>query len=166
MKFFTADTHFGHTAIIEYCKRPFKNSDEMDHKLIKNINKCVSEIDELFILGDLTLRTASHKGYIKSILNKIRCPRIHLILGNHDSLKPFDYIELGICTVHTHLHLESEDLFLCHDPAVACVLKNKTWLCGHVHDLFLQAKNVINVGVDVHDYYPISLDDVNVLRRK
>ncbi len=32
--FFTSDTHFNHTNIIQYCQRPFKSTDEMNEAMI------------------------------------------------------------------------------------------------------------------------------------
>ena len=50
--FFTSDTHFGHTNIIKYCKRPFNSLEEHDETLIKNWNNKVGENDIIFHLGD------------------------------------------------------------------------------------------------------------------
>lgn len=41
--FFTSDTHFNHTNIIQYCQRPFKSTDEMNEAMIDNWNSVVGE---------------------------------------------------------------------------------------------------------------------------
>lgn len=33
--FFTSDTHFGHSAILNYCERPYKCVEDMNNDLIK-----------------------------------------------------------------------------------------------------------------------------------
>jgi calcineurin-like phosphoesterase family protein len=33
MLWFTADSHFGHTSILDYCQRPFGSVEEMDAAL-------------------------------------------------------------------------------------------------------------------------------------
>ena len=50
--FFTSDTHFGHSNIIKFCNRPFKNAEEMDRVLIENWNNKVPEDGLVFHLGD------------------------------------------------------------------------------------------------------------------
>ena len=55
---FTADTHFGHSNIIELTHRPFSSVQEMDRRLIANINDRVSARDSLYILGDFSFRLA------------------------------------------------------------------------------------------------------------
>ena len=53
---FTVDTHFGHSNIIELTHRPFSSVQEMDRRLIANINDRVSARDSLYILGDFSFR--------------------------------------------------------------------------------------------------------------
>jgi calcineurin-like phosphoesterase family protein len=50
-KWFIADTHFSHTNIIRYAKRPFVTVEEMDHCLITNWNDCVSAEDQVYFLS-------------------------------------------------------------------------------------------------------------------
>lgn len=158
MKWFTADLHLGHKNIIKYCERPFKNSHQMDKEIIHRINEKVAPEDELYIIGDFTLYGSSASEKVKQYLNKINGHKI-LILGNHDQLKPFTYIDVGFESVHTSL--EVEDYVLVHDPAIANVDLSKKWLVGHVHNLFKKIGNVLNVGVDVWDFYPVSLNEIN-----
>ena len=78
--FFTSDTHFNHTNIIQYCQRPFKSTDEMNEAMIDNWNSIVGEDDTVFHLGDFCLGGAAEWNKILNRLNG----RIYLILGNHD----------------------------------------------------------------------------------
>lgn len=41
--FFTSDSHWNHSRIIELCKRPFKDVEEMNNSLIENWNKVVPQ---------------------------------------------------------------------------------------------------------------------------
>ena len=49
---FTSDTHFFHNNIIDYCKRPFVNAEEMNEYIIKQWNSVVKPQDEVYHLGD------------------------------------------------------------------------------------------------------------------
>ena len=77
--YFTSDTHFGHASILNFCKRPFKDVDEMNEELIKRWNEVISKEDTVFHLGDFAF------GGVE-IWNKT-LPRLNghivLILGNH-----------------------------------------------------------------------------------
>jgi calcineurin-like phosphoesterase family protein len=86
MKWFTSDLHFSHQFVAE--KRGFNSYKEHDDYIESMLNECLSQDDELFVLGDLS------KGSTRSItdalarikhLNVSRKHR-HLILGNHDAL--------------------------------------------------------------------------------
>ena len=129
----------------------------MDRALIKNHNEVVKPDDTVYMLGDLSLATDNRDQYLRNILKNLN-GELHLILGSHDCMRPFKYITLGIATVHTYLKVEE---FHCvHDPAVANVKMGEWWLCGHVHRVFHFSKGILNVGVDVNDYKPISIETV------
>lgn len=162
MKYFTSDQHFGHANIIKYCDRPYATYKIMDKALIDNWNSVIKDEDEVFVIGDFSL-TRNHE-MIRSLLEKLNGTK-HLILGNHDELKPFSYVNCGFASVHTSLKIE-DTIYLIHDPASAAVLKkDDILLCGHVHTLFTEIESengvrVINVGVDVRDYKPVSLEEL------
>ena len=52
MKYYIADTHFGHENIMKHCNRPFDSVEEMDKTIIKHINEIVGPGDDLYILSD------------------------------------------------------------------------------------------------------------------
>jgi calcineurin-like phosphoesterase family protein len=83
--FFTSDTHFGHKAIIDYCKRPFATVDYMDDMLISNWNEVVSDDCTVFHLGDFAF---GGPPYWESIRSRLR-GHIYLIKGNHKCYKMF-----------------------------------------------------------------------------
>lgn len=80
---FTADLHFFHKNVIQYCNRPFNNIDQMNKKLIENYNLFVKEEDTCYFLGDLAMLGSSQIIKLTNIINKMNGKKI-LILGNHD----------------------------------------------------------------------------------
>jgi len=79
-KFYTADTHFGHEAIIGHCSRPFASVPEMDRYLIDRWNDVVRDGDLVYHLGDFAFADAEYASWVFHQLNG----RKILILGNHD----------------------------------------------------------------------------------
>lgn len=158
MIWFTADFHFDHENIIKYCNRPYSNIRHMNADLIRKFNELVSETDEVFILGDLSMDDMVNVRRIEKRISQLNGNK-HLILGNHDKLEPFKYIELGILSVHTAL--KYDEFTLVHDPAV-CVAVSGSCLCGHVHNLFetTGCGRILNVGVDIWGYRPVSITQV------
>lgn len=49
---YTADPHFGHSNIIQFCKRPFRSVGEMDATIVANYASRVQPDDDLWIVGD------------------------------------------------------------------------------------------------------------------
>ena len=164
MIFFTSDQHYHHDRIIEYCNRPFKHTRDMDNTILHRYNSRVTDDDVVYFIGDLfDLQLGKNLYIVERMINKLKGTKI-LILGSHDFLKPFEYVELGFQSVHTSLQVM--DFILVHDPAVSCIDRSKPFLCGHVHTLFKVQKNVINVGVDVWNFFPVSLTQIVELRNK
>jgi calcineurin-like phosphoesterase family protein len=168
--FFTADHHFAHEGIIEMCQRPFANLKRMERALIKNYNEVVGDDDDVYFLGDFSLKRARYRDYYHDLLDRMKGNK-HLILGNHDKLKPFTYVEVGFYSVHTWFKISTlghvrRKLALVHDPALAVTNRDMWFLCGHAHDIFKIQRNVLNVGVDVWDYRPVPLDTVVETIRK
>jgi len=160
--FFTADLHFGHGNIIKHCARPFKDAEEMDRELIKNWNSVVGAEDHVFILGDFSVKWKMTKERCEYLLHELRGLK-HLILGNHDITDPVFLTECGFYSVH-YPALTVGDFICVHDPALSQVdNRSKKFLCGHVHNLFLQQKNAFNVGVDMHNYTPVRLEEIQEL---
>lgn len=173
---FTSDLHFWHVKGIQYNTRPFKTIVEMNTCLIDNWNSCVKENDKIFIMGDFCLAGVEKTTEIIKQLNGYKV----LIMGNHDYMnhKPDKWLKMGVDQVHTHLSWTygHTDLNLSHFPyktfeldkrefrdmPSGCQLKDdgKYLLHGHVHRGWKRRNRMINVGVDVRDYYPMSLGDI------
>ncbi len=155
---FTADYHFSHENIIKYCNRPFKNADDMNKCLISNHNSIIGNDDDVYILGDYSIKTKNYRGTYEWITKKLR-GRLHLIMGNHDVKDPWFYTELGFCSIHVP-YFKVEEFICVHDPSLSITDSKSKFLCGHIHNLFIFNKNCLNVGIDVHNYYPISINRV------
>lgn len=161
MDWFTADWHIDHTGICEKTGRPFSDEREMLLALITRYNILVRNEDTCYFIGDVFLGTDVSR--LKHVMGQLNGRKI-LILGNHDILPVFSYIEAGFESVHTSLVLYHNDtklkFILNHDPCVSCLDRNidTYWLCGHVHDLFQRVNNVFNVGVDANQYDPVSIE--------
>lgn len=82
MRYVTSDLHLDHLRVIDYNNRPFSSLDEMQSKIISEINR-LPDNAELFILGDTFVRDS--KSAARSTLAKIK-PTLKLVfcLGNHD----------------------------------------------------------------------------------
>jgi calcineurin-like phosphoesterase family protein len=170
---FTADPHFNHTRIIELCRRPFKDIEEMNRHLIDAYNKKIKTNDYLYLLGDFAW------GDIEGIIrfrNMIRCENIVLIWGNHDkTLRKNKKVASQLFPSHHDiLDIKIADQFinLCHYPMLEWNhFFHGAWhLFGHVHGNLspLPGALACDVGVDCHNYQPVSFPELSVImeRRK
>jgi calcineurin-like phosphoesterase family protein len=176
MRFFTSDLHIGHTNVIKYCNRPYKDVTHMNESLISNWNEVVTETDEVFVLGDFSL----DERYVERTLARLSGTK-YLIMGNHDLCfkRPSfieKYVKRGFKTVQSSGEVEIGGVtFLMNhfpytnkDPRfVDKILEDRgtPLLSAHVHEkwqVLLSEKGTfqLNVGVDSHNYYPISEEKV------
>lgn len=178
---FTADTHFGHEGIIRHCNRPFSTVEEMDEALIEKWNSVVTKRDTVYHLGDVGLGRDTHTLNCVSRLNG----RKILIWGNHDSVHPRHRKAMArqqtwarffvAQSMMAQVRIGGKDVLLSHFPYAGDHSDNDRFtqwrprnegtflLHGHVHTEWILNEGMINVGVDVHGYRPISLDEVSEL---
>lgn len=158
---FTADTHFGHEAIIGYCKRPFNSVEEMDQALVASWNTTVAPGDLVWHLGDFCFRASQGPEHYRKQLNG----RIHLIAGNHDTqtVKHFAHLFLSVDDIR-EVESGSEHLLLCHYPMREWpgAWRGAWHLFGHVHGrLDAEPHGLsLDVGVDSHGYRPVNLEGI------
>jgi len=178
---FTADTHFGHTNVIKFCNRPFSSVEDMDDALINNWNSVVKSEDVVYHLGDFTLKNLKEfKSYCRRLSGNIL-----IVPGGHDhrwieQSKSSSYVDnlSAICyTIEGTVRLMSPLLSLelnnedsdYPSVIVLCHYAMRVWdrshygsihLYGHSHGNLPPIKNTMDVGVDVNNFYPISLEEV------
>ena len=161
--FFTADTHFGHAAARALYRRPFASVAEMDEAMVANWNTAVTCADEVFHLGDFAVRHPDPGGLLARLHG-----RKHLLTGNND---PAAVTELpGWASVCPYLEITREGtrLVLCHYAL-------RTWrdmgrgavnLHGHSHGRLARLTRQYDVGVDVRDFTPVTLEHLRLGVRK
>lgn len=156
-----ADTHFGHVNVIKYGNRPFNTINEMDEALIKNWNNTISKDDVVYMLGDFTL--SRNREYIKSIVEQLN-GKIILVMDNHDTLKPHQYIKLGFWTAIKKPILVDPRVVLMHrPPRDEDIMPGMTYIFGHIHNKVIEIEeksNCICVSVERTDYKPVNLDKI------
>ncbi len=162
MIFFTADTHFRHANCIRFCNRPFSSAEEMDETMIANWNRVVTTGDTVYHLGDFSFCDPSL--YLKRLNGSIK-----LVPGNHDKKQRFNNaVEMlpALCEIK----IDEQLIVLCH---YAMRVWNKAHygsfsLHGHSHGNLpdIPTSRSIDVGVDCHNFTPISFEQVKEIMSK
>ena len=179
--FFTSDTHFGHKNVIRFSERQFTNIETMDNTFIRNWNLIIPTDGIVFHLGDFSFYNAQHSKLILEQLNG----RIILIKGNHDKCTTYFKEVHEILKIKV---LDEDGVFgkynqiiLSHFPFAIWDKKHYgSWhLHGHSHgtykpvtncsdhhfkdlpkDLFFKYNKILDVGVDVWGYKPVSYKQI------
>lgn len=161
--YFTADTHFGDDPIRRFFGRPFGSAGEMDAEMIIRAAHLLPD-DDLWVLGDFAAcQTDTGRQVARSAFAALP-GRKHLIRGNHD---PDWLIEtLPWASVHDLFELDAEGrrFVLCHYPLITWngVRSGVMHLFGHVHTRWRGAEGQVNVAVDVWDFAPVGVDQVEL----
>lgn len=160
---FTSDSHFGHSAILEFEKeaRPFATVEEMNEVMIQRWNEVVNPKDTVYHLGDFCF--GRHNLPIADRLNGTK----RLIMGNHDHYPTAEYLKYfkrlgGVMFWHMAT--------LSHIPISSRLLGKRSVLSvhGHLHSKVMKAKtywgeelpdiNYFNVSVEQNNLYPFHAD--------
>ncbi len=177
----TADHHFGHTNIIEYCKRSFSSIEEMDTALIDAWNRVVGRSDMIFHLADFTLGNLQTAwGYLRQLNGRIYMMRYS---WHHDRRwLPSDRSKIIMARRHCVSWLDplvvlevpalGKDgrplaITLCHYPLAEWDRKHYEAIhChAHCHGNYDAEGKIIDVGVDsaakmVGEYRPLNLAEI------
>lgn len=154
---FTADTHFGHRNIVEYSRRPWPDVDAMNLGLVERWNARVQPRDEVWHLGDVSLRRTAALAWVPKLNG-----RIHLVLGNHDDMGSGVVDLFASVQQVKYLRAEGHRFYLSH-------YAHRTWpnslhgsfhLYGHSHGDLPGLGRSMDVGVDCNGYAPISIAEV------
>jgi calcineurin-like phosphoesterase family protein len=160
-RYVVSDHHFGHANIIEYCDRPFTSVGEMNDIMLDRYYAAVGTDDVLVHLGDLAMDMSDGTEIVE---------RFHqldadlLVRGNHDvglspADAPFPMVESCV------LEHAGYEFYCTHRPEDAPDDWEGWVLHGHHHDNDIESypfvhydAERVNVGVELLDYRPVSLD--------
>lgn len=162
---FTADLHLFHEIIIYLQPRPFRSLQEMHEVLVEKWNEHIKPGDIVWVLGDFAQGPSSIEPDLINIFKRLNGEKF-LIRGNHDMRNdvvkrlPWRW-QGGLRSIK----INNQYIFLSH---YAMRVWNKqghsSWnLYGHSHGNLIDDPNLlaIDVGVDAHDYAPISFEDIS-----
>jgi calcineurin-like phosphoesterase family protein len=151
----TGDQHFDHYRLmVEYCKRPFQTTKEMNEYIISTYNELVKRDDLVIHLGDI----ARYNWFdFVSLLNGNK----ELVLGNHDKNNDYKRLFKG---VHDRMQIKvgGVDVILDHFPIYSWNkrIHGSVHCFGHVHGKFEGFGRSMDVGVDTNNFAPYNLEDV------
>lgn len=168
MIYFTSDTHFGHKNIIKHTGRPFYSIQEMDDILVRNWNRKVGVYDDIYILGDVSMKGAE---YVQEILVKLN-GRKYLVRGNHDKFADQEGFDKNIFVWikdYYELKYKNEKFILFHYPIEEWnqFFRDAIHLHGHQHNHedynyqnLEKGLRRFDVGVDANNMFPVSIEEI------
>lgn len=168
MIYYTSDLHLGHRNILKMEAKDFERLEDRESLIISNWNSKVKQSDTVYILGDMFY--GRHLNY-KEVLSRLKGKKV-LVKGNHDQWiennKELEKLFEEVCD-YKMIQDEGRKVILFHYPIAEWNHKhyNSYHLYGHVHERRSKTteymdllKNCYNVCIQVHDYYPVTLDEL------
>lgn len=175
---------------MRYCGRPFFTVENCDEAMIERWNATVRPEDTVFHMGDVAMKLHFVKK-ILPLLNgkKILIVGNHDLMYDYfiktrgqkyvDQMYD-EYKKAGFAEVHKsgyEIAVNGHTVRLCHFPtknshdnyhdnkhdAARPFDNGQLNICGHVHQSWLKRGNNVNVGVDVWDFTPVSLETVFII---
>jgi calcineurin-like phosphoesterase family protein len=143
----------------------------MNQTIVDRVNQVVGEEDHFCFTGDFLFRGGAN-AWVEQ-WSRFRCRHIYVVAGNHDPHSSLHNIAArlpkGKLTILPQIavrRIEDTVVVLSHYPMVSWPQKGygAISLFGHVHGNWPrnipQHPRQIDVGVDCHDFYPVSLTRV------
>lgn len=184
-RFFISDQHYGHANILKFVGLDGKTRirpeydigavEYMNEDMIRRHNSVVGPRDKVYFLGDV----AFNAKVFHDIMPRLNGTK-SLILGNHDKLRPDDYLKYFKNIYSARFIGEVEPkIMLCHYPLHQDVNKPNYPICvhGHIHEKEVMREverpaieetymatevdpRYFNVSVERINYTPIELEDM------
>jgi calcineurin-like phosphoesterase family protein len=187
--FLSSDHHFGHAAILKY-REGYSSLEEMNEDLVARWNDTVSPEDTVYYLGDLVMGQRADTLQWVSRLNGLiylvpgnhdHVHPMHMDRRNKEWRDKWSqmYLDAGIEAIlppEVSFTWGDTEIKLCHFPYEGDHTEEERYeewrpkrgntdflLHGHVHSLWKANGDQINVGVDVHDFRPVRIEDLLTL---
>lgn len=163
---FWSDLHLFHGNIIKYCDRPWMEPETMSYDMLAKYNDTVQSDDVVIFGGDIAFKNFSEAVNILRQMNGIKI----LVYGNHDWDRkkknfiklPFDYSVPCI-----DVALNNQNYFISHYPVPSSILpEDYVNIHGHVHDRLLDITNKLCMCVEILDYAPKKLTDMQLANQQ
>jgi calcineurin-like phosphoesterase family protein len=162
--FFTADTHFGHGGALGLYRRPFASVAAMDEAMERLWNETVGPNDEVWHLGDVAVGPRSpgpalafHER-LAGRLSRLN-GRKHLVTGNNDAEHVRSWPGWLSVQAYAEMSVDGVPLVLCHYAFRSWKdMRRAINLHGHSHGRLAPMPRQYDVGVDVHDFRPVTLE--------
>lgn len=151
--YFLGDPHFGHRNILKYRPR-FKTIKEHDDYIIDRINATVTKRDKLILTGDVCFDRAS-----LDCLRRIRCPQIHIVLGNHDDYN-IDFKKEVNGVLWVSGDFKYKEFWISHIPIHKDSLRNRVNIHAHLHNEVIKDSQYVHTSCEQIDFKPISLQEI------
>jgi calcineurin-like phosphoesterase family protein len=167
MDFITSDLHFFHKNILKFntdTRVQFGSTvEEMNEGMITAWNNTVTELDTVYILGDISFSSAKKTA---ETVNRLNGKKI-LVAGNHDkSLLEYEIVRNCFASVHDYLEIKvnGTKVVLFHYPIYEFNMQHHGAVhChGHVHGnkTGLEKYRVRDAGVDATGKIVVKLEDL------
>ena len=155
--FFTSDTHFGHGGAMGLFRRPFASVPEMDAAIVARWNETVGPDDTVWHLGDFGVGLKA--GRAAELLASLSGTK-RLVVGNKDTDEVRALPDWAFVTDYAEMTLGGLDLCICHYPFRSWKNdKRGAWnLHGHSHGKLKPLTRQRDVGTDVWDFRPVTLE--------
>ncbi|SFU34690.1 Calcineurin-like phosphoesterase superfamily protein [Methylobacterium sp. 174MFSha1.1] len=166
--FFTADTHFGHTGVMEMSKRRFGSTEEHDEALIAAWNAVVGPRDTVWHLGDFAMKSSPER--CAEVFSRLR-GRKCFIRGNHDRDRVLDLPWSEAPSDLQVIKIPFADGFQPggYQQVVLTHYAMRSWphihhgainLFGHTHASMPGTCRSCDVGVDAWNMRPVTLAEI------
>lgn len=168
MIYYTADPHFGYAPMLP--GRPFETVEEMDEALVEGWNRAVGPEDTVYLIGDVGFNDGHVPCRILARLNG----RKHLIRGNHDTGfvdAPLLYRYFESVTDFLEIDDGPHHILLSHYPMlygkpVGYMIHGHLHRSPQFHEILGSMPRVLNAGVDVNGFVPVTLEQLIENNRK